>query len=250
MSRMKFIAVCVPSLGQVSLEWAAAFRDLQLPNNVGIVRVFVKDEVGGEIAEARNRCVSLALGMDSDRIEITHLFWLDDDVICTPLALIALHHKNVDIASGVYFTKSEFSTPLIYPGRIEGHTPFAPDQCFETWGHGMGLCLIKVGVYRRMKDELALKNDKYGNSEWYRKPNFEDTEVDDKAICTGGTEDLYFLHRAGGMGYKPLVDTGKWAFGWHFDSRAQKGYPLEQWGQFSKQQPVLWPTPDGPKEWK
>lgn len=246
---MKFIAFCTPTLGMVSIEWASALRAMTLPLNTGYSEAFGKDSVGGEIAEGRNGCVATALSYESDRREITHLFWLDDDVVAPRSALMALMRHDADIASGVYFTKGEPCEPLIFPGRGCGTTPFVPDRVFETWGHGMGLALVRTSVYKRMLAELNLPRDRYGRPAWYKTPSAEDAEIVDETLFVGGTEDLYFLHRAGQMGYRPIVDTSRYAFGWHVNSETGLGYPLKQWKQYRARQPIVWDTPDGPVTW-
>lgn len=247
--RKKMIARCTPSLGAVPIWWAQACESLQWPNNTGKAVINCVDTVGGEIAETRNRLVSLVLNRDTENCEMTHIFWVDDDVLVSCMALCRLLEHDRDIASGVYFTKSECPTPLIYPGRGAGHTPFVPDQVFETWGHGMGLTLVKTDVYRRMCDELNLPLDKYGNPQWYKTPGVEDATQEGGVLFVGGTEDLFWCQNAMKLGYKPLMDTSKWAYGWHYDLRRKTGFPPKQWAQYAAGKPVVWPTPDGPVTW-
>jgi hypothetical protein len=245
---MKFIAVCVPTLGNVSIEWAQALRALVLPMNTGYCECFGKDDLGGKIAETRNAIVAKALSYESPEREITHLFWLDDDVICNRTAILALKRHDCDIASGVYFLKGDYGEPLIFPSRGGGTLPFVPDETFEVWGHGMGLTLVKLDVYKHMLDE-GLPNDSCGRPQWYKTPGAEDAEVLHEVLFMGGTEDLYFLEAASKLGYKPLVDTSYGAFGWHYDAKHQIGYPKRQWEQYRKREPIVWDTPDGPVVW-
>jgi hypothetical protein len=247
--KMKFIAVCTPTLGIVTIEWASALRALIMPLNTGYCECFGKDTVGGEIAEGRNGCVATALSYENSEREVTHLFWLDDDVICSRTALVALLHHNKDIASGVYFTKAEPAEPLIFPGRGCGTTSFIPNKVFETWGHGMGLTLVKTDVYKNMRDELKLPLDKYGRPQWYKTPDITDMEIQNDVLFVGGTEDLYFLHQANKIGYRPIVDTTQYAFGWHYDYKKRQGYPTKQWDQFQANKPIIWPTEDGDVVW-
>jgi hypothetical protein len=252
MIRKKFIAVCTPTLGSVSISWASVLRGLAFPLNSGYVNFFVIDENGGEIAETRNRCVQLALDYETPTSEVSHIFWIDDDVIISTRALLKLLSLNRDIASGVYFTKCDPSEPLIFPGRGAGTTPFVPDQLIETWGHGMGLCLVRTEVYKRMAKELDLGRDKYGRTQWYKTTGAEHATVDpdDNSIWMGGTEDLAMLNEASKLGYKPVVDTSRQAFGWHFCRESRQGYPKRQWGQFMRGETITWDTPDGPKAWE
>jgi hypothetical protein len=247
--RKKFIAACTPTLGSVSIEWASTLRAMAWPLNTGYVNFFTLDVQGGEIAETRNRCVQLALDYDTPACEVSHIFWLDDDVIASRMALLQLLSHNRDIASGVYFTRCDPAEPLIFPGRGAGTTPFVPDQAFETWGHGMGLTLIRTDVYRRMAAETDLGRDRYGRPAWYRTTGAETATFEDGVLWMGGTEDLYFLDAAGKLGYKPIIDTSRFAFGWHYDAAQRQGYPKKQWKQRMGGQPIVWDTPNGPVTW-
>jgi hypothetical protein len=249
--RPKFIACCTPTLGSTSVEWASILRAMAWPMNIGYTNFFVRDEVGREIAEARNRCVQLALEYDNERHELSEVFWLDDDVlVMNRLALLVLRGHNRPIASGVYFTKCEPSEPLLFPGRGCGTAPFPAEGAHEMWGHGMGLALVRTEVYRRMLKELDLGVDKYGRPAWYRTTGYEHAEVDGDVVWTGGTEDLYFLENASKLGYKPLVDCTRAAFGWHYDRDKDVGFPLKQWKQWRGGESITWDTEKGAVEWQ
>lgn len=256
MARKKSIIRVTPTLGMVSHWWAQAADRLFAPMNTVKGSIFWIDKVGGMIAECRNAAVAKVLTFDSDQVEVDSIFWLDDDVICSPGALRQLYHHDTPIASGVYFTKEEgnFAEPLIFPGRCAGTAKYipAPDgeqKSSEMWGHGMGLTLVKMDVYRRMRDELQLPLDCNGQPEWYRTTS---GEINQEGNCLdmGGTEDLFFLHNAAKLGYKPIVDFTKYAFGFHYCSVRKKGYPEKQWEQYEAAlggsgKPIEWPQPDG-----
>lgn len=250
-AKKKFIAVCTPSLGTVSIWWTRAFVNLMWPMNYGKVVFFLQDDVStpnrNEIAENRNKLVRTALDFESDNREVSHIFWLDDDVIVPAAAVMQLLSHDRDIASGVYFTKApgRLSEPLIFPSRVGGTDRFIPNRTYEVWGHGMGLCLVKTDVYRKM--ESGMDRDSYGNPEFYK--TVREYTATDFGLDCGGTEDLDFLNKAAAYGYRPLVDTGAYAFGWHFDLKTNKGYPEEQFDQLRKAQTIRWDTPDGPVEW-
>ncbi len=247
----KYLSLCTPSLGLVSIDWAGGLRGLVWPMNYGYVSFFNVDQHGGEIAEMRNSCVGKSLKFESEEREVTHIFWLDDDVYPSRLVVPKLLALNTPIASGCYFSKCDAPEPLIFPGPVEGTSPFVPDQVLDVWGHGMGLCLIRTEVYRRMADELDLGTDKYGNPAWYRTLGGEHSTMSADGILRGAmTEDLYFLDRARELGYQPRVDTSAPAFGWHYDARKRQGYPQKQWGQMRAFGPVTWDTPEGLVTWK
>ncbi len=194
----------------------------------------------------------MALGFDNDTCEIGHLFWVDDDVIpINKLCLCRLLEHERDIASGVYFLKSEVTEPLIFPSRGGGTGKFRPGESFETWGHGMGLTLVNLDVYRRMNDELKLPLDKYGSPEWYRTPNEpKDMEREGNMLWCSGTEDLYFLHNASKIGIQAFVDCSRLTFGFHYDLVKRKAYPQKQWEQYVKGKPIEWDTPEGIVKWE
>ncbi len=248
--RKKFVSVCTPSLGTVSILWAICLSQLEYPLNYGRLFMPVLDDIGGTIDSCRNQCVARTLMMEDDRAEITHILWLDDDVIFCPSVLRRLMSHGRDIASGVYFLKDDVPEPLIFPERFCGTVPFVPDQVKEYWGCGSGLTLVKTGVYKRMLEELKLPMGREGKwPEWYRTTCADDNEVCDGVKNGGGTEDLYFCELASKIGVKPLVDTSRHAFGFHYDSRTNKAYPLPQWEQYAAGQPITWDTPAGTVTW-
>lgn len=216
----KIIAQCTIGLGTVSLQWANAIKGLLWPMNTGETNLYMRDGVGGEIAETRNAIVDAALIAD-EKTPISHLFWIDDDVIVAQGALLELLHQAVPICSGVYFSKREgdLSEPLIFP-KGGGRDKFRPNAIYDVDGHGMGLTLIELEVYKRMRDELKLPLDKYGRTGWYHTSK-QDSEFkcdENGIIDTGHTEDLFFLANARKLGYQPRIVCTKHAFGWHFQS--------------------------------
>lgn len=256
--KKKFIARCTPSLGMVSTWWTQAVENMMWPMNYGCIRLFMHDDGnegrGGEIAEARNKLVAKVLSLESDSREISHIMWLDDDVICMRGIVVQLLSHRRPIASGVYFTKcpGSLSEPLMFPGEGCGTDEFIPDRAYEIWGHGMGLTLVETNVYKRMRDELSLPLDKYGNPEWYRttfrRP--EDATIDDGVVNLGSTEDLYFLNQATKLGFSGFIDTHVAAFGFHFDKASKEGYPEKQWKEFVKEHTVTWNTSTGQVVWR
>lgn len=246
--KVKIIAMCTPTLGEVSIHWHSDVQRLMWPLNCG--RAFFYT-VGKPVAEARNECVFRAMEWNKqhDSREITHLFWVDDDVFVPEGALIALHNHRRDIASGVYFTRCEPGEALIFSGRGCGTVPFIPDQIMEVWGHGMGLTLITMAVYQRMLDE-GLPKDQFGMPEWYKTENEYKLDPKIGMAWHGGTEDLYFLDKTDKLGYRPLVDCTSNCFGWHYCRKAKMGYPKKQFIAMTKGEPVIFDTPQGPRQWK
>jgi len=245
----KHLAICMPSLGWTPTTCSMAFSDLVYPLNYGFMKCCC---YGKRVAEARNECVKQVLDTEAKLTgcEVTHLFWLDDDVIPQPGALIALMQRQKAIVSGVYWTKTNPGEPLIFRERLSGAGSFRPGQLDEVWSHGMGLTLVEMGVYRRLLAEGDIGVDEFGNPAWYRA--YDSTRADTRGeggyIC--GTEDVYFLDAAHRLGIKCYVDQSEETFGWHYDGNELRGYPVRQWEEWKTTQRVTWDTPEGPVVWK
>jgi hypothetical protein len=236
----RIIPILTPTLGMVSAWWHSAILDIVWPMNTGKACICVPDRKGGEIAEMRNRLVSMMLATETERQKVHSLFWLDDDVIIGRACLLKLAAHDRDIVSGVYFSKGDIPCPLLFGGPCSGTEPFRPNEEFECWGWSNGLSLVKIEVYKRMRDELDIGVDKYGAPNWYEAADFRIQDNGQPRI--GGTEDFPFFEKANKLGICPLIDCSRFTFGFHFDGGRQIGYPLPQWEQFERGQPIVWPA--------
>jgi glycosyltransferase involved in cell wall biosynthesis len=244
------IALGIPSFGMVHLFFTARLINLRMPMN-RIVRHFYI--VGKEVGDARNEIVAKALRIEEDdpSLRCSHVFFLDDDVLFHPDALLKLLSHNRPIVSGLYYTKSSVPTPLVLHGDFGGTArSWTPGELVECAGHGMGLTLIDADVFRRMRDEGGFGADPFGNPAWFK------TTRDDLRIRPEGvpqvfnqTEDMAFLTRAAALGYQPAVDTSASAFGWHLDTKTMTAYPQKQWAEFLKTGQITWPTETGDVVW-
>ena len=54
------------------------------------------------------------------------------------------------------------------------------------------------------------------------------------------------------LGIVPVVDTSKFAFGFHYSIADKTAYPQAQWDQYVRRQPITWPGLNGEPEvtWK
>jgi hypothetical protein len=245
------IVVCTPTRGMVSMWWHTSICDLVFPMNTGKALIPGLDRNGGEIAEIRNRLVTMAKGMETDQNKVHSILWLDDDVIFYPSVLLALAAHDRDVVSGVYFCKGQSSQPLLFGGPCCGTLPYKPatnehDGCegcpectMEAWGWSNGLSLVKMDVYRRMEAELELGKDKYGCPLWYEPSTLK---VENGNLTMNGTEDFPFFEKVAKIGVRPLIDLRQAAFGFHYDHGADVGYPKPQWENFIRREPVLWPA--------
>jgi hypothetical protein len=275
-----FIAKCTPSLGNVSIFWTRMTESVVFPMGVGKMLLYLRDKNGGEIAETRNGIVAEALEYDRTCNPITHLFWIDDDVMVQMGALKELLALKADIAAGVYFLKEDgLPQPLLWLGEFsEGPMlPFEPNKVLPIKFAGMGLTLVSLDVYKRMAAELDIGEDKYHRPQWYKTG---DADVDENGVVSvGHTEDWWFFDNAGKLNLRTMGATTKQAFGFHvmptftctcgFNtcervlanrhsvkkgshriSEDITGYPQKQWKQWVKGKPITWNTPDGDVVWE
>ena len=246
------IAQCTPSLGMVSIWWSRAVQCIFGENHSGKSIFYLRDGVGGEIAEVRNNLVQMVLDHKTPH---SHVFWIDDDVLVFPGCLLELLHQYKDVVSGVYFTKmpGNLSSPLIYSTEGAGPDQFVPDAAYPVFAHGMGLTLVRTEVYRRMAAELDLGRDKYNRPQWYRTSDAatELREGDNGVVDTGYTEDTWFLRNCHRIGVHPHVVTTKHAFAFHYDATSDRGYPEKQWQQWISGAPIVWDVAEGePVVWE
>lgn len=235
----QFIAVCTPTLGKVHMLWANAWNSLATPMNMGLVRC---TSIGDPTAEARNKIVKTILDQTAD---ITHIFWLDDDVICDCKAILALKDRRVPVVCGAYFGKHDFNEVMLFSKEGAGCDTFVPDKFYEVWAAHSGLTLIDTNVYRRMRSELDLPEDINGNTEFYKKT--EGDLVD--GVLKSSTEDVHFYRLVHELGYRVYADTTRAAFGFHIDLQGGNVYPRDQWNTFVDNEEIVWETPDGKVIW-
>lgn len=244
------IVIGLPSFGMVHLFFVARYFNLRMPMNTIQKHVYV---VGKEVGDARNEIVAKALSLEEadPSIRCSKIFFLDDDVLVHPDALLKLLSHNRPIVSGLYYTKTSVPTPLVLQGDYEGTArSWTPGELVECHGHGMGICLIDADVFRRTRDELSIGVDQFGHPAWFA------TTKDAAVLDASGnrrvmnqTEDMRFLGLARQLGYTTAVDTSAEAFGWHLDTKTMTAYPAKQWAEFSKTGRITWDTDKGPVTW-
>lgn len=243
----EFIAIGVPTFGTVHMFWVGRHYNMRFPMNKVARQFYV---IGREVGHARNEIVAKALAAESDGMRCSHVFFLDDDVLIHPDALVRLYDRNRDIVSGLYFAKQNVPTPLVLMDDGVCRS-WKPGEVVDCAGHGMGLTLIRSEVFKRVRDEFALPLDPFGHPEWFKTTKDEPAVTKDGTpLRTSYTEDMHFLHMARQLGYQPCVDTSSEAFAFHWAQPELRAYPLKQWFEFSKTGTITWETEGEPVVWE
>lgn len=246
------IVVGIPSFGMVHMFFLKGYYNLRMPMNTIVKHVYV---VGKEVGDARNEIVARALALEQEdpTVRCEKVFFIDDDVMLHPDALLQLQSRQRPIVSGLYYAKTSVPTPLVLHGEFEGTaTSWMPGDLVECAGHGMGICLIDADVFRRMRDELDLGVDRWGHPSWFKTTRDSAHPIlaaDGSRKITNETEDMHFLRRARELGYTTAVDTSAQAFGWHLDTKAMTAYPLKQFKEYQEKGTITWETEKGPVVW-
>jgi hypothetical protein len=151
------LLVATPTTGTVRMEWAVARYGQIIPVNWGMVSML--QWMGGYVPlrypvdNAQNLIVKALLEGDYE-----WLLLIEHDNILPPDAFIRFNEHiraaKYPVVSGLYYTKSEPSEPLVFRGR---GTSFYPDWEFGdlVWVDGVptGVLLVHHSVLRVMWDE-------------------------------------------------------------------------------------------------
>ena len=146
-----------PTRGTVRIEWHNAMRGLVTPTNWSMVSMcqpmstFIP--VRFQVADAQNIIVKEMIARDFE-----WLLLLEDDVIPPPDMLIRLneymHAADTPVVSGLYFTKSDPSEPLVYKGRGSGaFVDFNLGDKIRCDGVPTGCLLVHQALLRAMWED-------------------------------------------------------------------------------------------------
>ena len=246
----KRLLVGIPITGNLRAEWVLARYGQVIPcnwsQNEYVQWIDQWSPIRFMVADARNLIVKAVL---ENRNE--WLLFIDHDVVLPPLFLVTVNELMIkgDFAmfSGLYWTKSVPSEPLIYRGRGNGY--------YKGWkigdkvwvdGHGMGCTLIHSSILQAMWNE----SEEYVVAGQATRKVFEtpvrvfyDPETNSFNTATG-TEDLEFcsqvmkrgiLKKAGwsklaSKEFPFLVDTS--LFCWHIDMNGMRFPSRGEHGEF------------------
>ena len=206
------ILVGIPMTGLLRAEWVLARYGQVIPCNWSQVDCLQwldqYSPVNFLVADARNLVVATCLEQDFE-----WLFFIDHDTILPPATVLKLNDRmlenKIPVWSGLYFTKSVPSEPLVYRGRGTGH--------YRNWKMGdevwvdaipMGCTMIHASILKA----LAAKSEDYEVGGRIVKKVFETPartwfDPETKAWFNAvGTEDLEFCTRC--MNENIFVDAG------------------------------------------
>lgn len=160
------ILIATPVTGLVRIEWVAGRYGQMIPVNWS--QVNLNDSMQGgyyplryQVADAQNMIVQRAIERDFEWL----LLW-EHDVIAPVDAMIKLNKyitsEEVPVVSGLYYTRSRPSDPLVFRGRGTG-TYLKWKMGQKVWCDGVptGFLLIHMGIIRAMWEEspeYVLKN--------------------------------------------------------------------------------------------
>jgi len=162
-------------------QWATAYRNLQLPPN-SIIPWYT----GMPFDHARNNaCQDMLNG------GYGWVFFLDDDTVPPPDAVLRLQAHNLDIVSGLYYRRHQGLQPCMQGVNGGWITDVPFGKLLEVGTVGAGCMLIRRNVFEKMKkpwfEWLCDREDLPENVRW--------------------SEDFNFCVKARAAGFKVIVDT-------------------------------------------
>lgn len=180
------ILIGIPCVDDIPFLNVASLTNFVINTKHDVIPFFCN---GSLVYDSRNCIVNQALDNNAD-----YVMFIDDDIVFKYDDIDKLIAHSKDIVSGLYFGRREGRNEPIAYKRVYPYNIFRKraktdiiddvDTFQEVQGVGMGFCLIKTDVFRKI-----LKH--------YPTP-FEPMK------CMG--EDLSFCYRARRLGYKVYVD--------------------------------------------
>lgn len=224
------LLIATPTLGTIKMQWAVARFGQMVPTNWSAV--FMNQFMGGYmpeqflVADAQNLIVQQAVEKDME-----WLLLIEDDVIIPPDTFVRMNNyilsESHPIVSGLYYTKSQPSEPLVYRGR--GNGPFYEwnlGDIVHCDGLPTGILLIHMGILRKMWEDAPEYRIPYGaqpiTKAVFVTPNRMVVDPETMQVnSTNGTSDLDWCTRVIQGDY---IRKAGWTEYW--DELEDKQYPL------------------------
>ena len=205
------IGICIISRGQVPIKWMMHMQRLMKLNPGGLSWKYIVVE-RLSWAVARSECVRKCRANN-----FKYLLFIDDDVFLPDDAITRMLKADKEIVTGIYWTKTENTSPVIFKEMGAGPMyNFPVDQLIEVGGSGAGCLLIDMDIFDKF-DEAGLP---------YFVENWIHTAPDGNRVRCPIGEDHYFFIKAKELGYKAWCDTGILCD--HYDYKTDKMYPGEK----------------------
>ena len=153
------LLVATPTLGNVRMEWVLARYGQIIPTNWGMVNlnqfIHAHAPLGYTVPDAQNMICRAVM---SGEIKYEWLMLIEDDTMPPNDMFVRMNEYmrkgDVPIVSGLYFTKSNPTEPIVYRGR--GNSFYSDWKLGDkVWADGVptGCLLINVKIIKALWDE-------------------------------------------------------------------------------------------------
>ena len=212
------LSVGVICPGTVPIKWMMHMQNTgqRMPGGIYWSYVYAtgdfKKDPSKNYASLRTEVVDKVLELNSK-----WLFFIDSDVFIPEDCINRLMSHNKDIVTGIYWMKTQPPQPVLYKEIGDGPMwEIEPtDELQEVGGSGLGCCLIKMDVFRKMKE----KGIDFFQQDWMHEKN-------GRRIQVSIGEDHWFFEKAKELGYKVWADTNVLCD--HYDLNSDTTYPDEK----------------------
>jgi GT2 family glycosyltransferase len=182
------LAVCLPNMGQIHIQTMRSLLDLDIPKPYHCL-----DRREVTIDQARNELTGAVI-YDLACADVTHLLWIDDDMVFAPDSLQRLLAHDLDIVGGLcHGRRAPHYAPILLKkqgGSLMGYA-YQHDYIrglVEVDATGGAFLLVKREVFVSIENKFTTP----GEGPWSHR---------------GSGEDTAFCERAKECGYKIFVDT-------------------------------------------
>lgn len=216
------VALCMPVADRIDPKTFRSHRFLQRgPDVVGGWHHF--DMIGFPVEVARNEITHAAVNHEPGPGEdpITHLLWIDDDMVFPADALKRMLGHNVPFVGGLCFDRRAPYKPVIArffdkswgfdPNTVGWLFDYPPDALIDVDATGGAFLLVSVEVFKAIRErEIREQAEKAGN---LTEEPLDDLRKAYRSWWTplawqGASEDFSFCYRAKQAGFDLKVDTG------------------------------------------
>jgi GT2 family glycosyltransferase len=174
------VALCMPVARAPHMNTVRSLMNLKIPRPYRLL-----DAVNQQVDNARNMLTDSALSFP----DVTHLFWVDDDMTFEPDALTRLLAHDLPIVGGLCFGRRHPYPPILVHMTQRGHSYQYdyPEGLVKVDATGGAFLLVKREVFEAI-------HAKYGKAE----PPWK---------LDHGGEDISFCRRVRTCGFDVMVDT-------------------------------------------